>query len=48
MSNQELISKFIDEMLLTGKANSTIGTYTSHVGQLAKWIDCDLSLVPMK
>jgi len=45
MSNQELISKFIDEMLLTGKANSTIGTYTSHVGQLAKWIDCDLSLV---
>ncbi|MBP7653991.1 tyrosine-type recombinase/integrase [Candidatus Dependentiae bacterium] len=45
MSNQELISKFIDQMLLQGKANSTIGTYASHVGQLAKWIDCDLSQV---
>ncbi len=45
MSNQETISKFIDQMLLQGKANTTIGTYVSHVGQLAKWIDCDLSLV---
>ncbi|MBP7653285.1 tyrosine-type recombinase/integrase [Candidatus Dependentiae bacterium] len=45
MSNQETISKFVDQMLLSGKANSSIGTYTSYVGQLAKWIDCDLSQV---
>jgi len=45
MTNQELLSKFIDEMLLSGKANSTIGTYTSHVGQLSKWIDAELELV---
>ena len=44
MSNQELLSNFIDAMLLQGKANSTIGTYTSHIGQLEKWLECDLSL----